>query len=273
MRKLSVAFLVVAAAFALNAPVFADDDPSLEQIYAAANGGHLDDAQKMINKVLVDHPKSAKAHFVAAELAAREGNLGVARSELGEAEQLKPGLPFAKPQAVASLRAQLGQRSGGALMIAPQQHTFPWIPVVLLGGLVLIIWAVVRRRNTAVAQYPASYPGAMPGAAAAPGPYGGPGYGPGYGAPMGGGIGSGIAGGLASGLAVGAGVVAGEELARHFLDGDHHQGSVSPAYTEVPPPANTDMGGNDFGVSDNGGWDDSGGGGFGGDSGGGGDWS
>jgi uncharacterized protein len=75
------------------------------------------------------------------------------------------------------------------------------------------------------------------------------------------GIGSGIAGGLASGLAVGAGVVAGEELARHFLDGDRHEGGVPPAPSRGPGRRTSDMGGNDFGVNDAGGWDDSGGGG------------
>jgi hypothetical protein len=230
----------------------------------------------MIDQVLVEHPRSARAHYVAAELAAREGKLGVARSELSQAEQLNPGLPFEKPQAVEALKAQLGERHATALALAPQpapQHSFPWGPVLLLGGLVLFVVWLIRRRSAMPVQYPGgAYSGAVAGG---PSPYGpGGGYGPGYGAPMGGGIGSGIAGGLASGLAVGAGVVAGEELAHHFLDGDRHEGSgAQPVYNnEVPPPSNNDMGGNDFGMNDTSGWDDSGGGGF-GDGGGGGDWS
>jgi hypothetical protein len=263
MRNVHAAFLVLAATAAFAAPVFADNDPSMQQIYDTANAGHVSQAQQMIDQVLRDHPRSAKAHYVAAELAAREGSMGAARSELGQAEQLDPGLPFAKPQAVQALKAELGARpGGGAVLLAPQQHSFPWMPVILLVGLVMLVWSFVRRRNAAVAPYPGSaYPGA-PGAPMGAGPYAGPGV---YGGPGAGGIGSGIAGGLASGLAVGAGVVAGEELARHFLDGDRHEGGVAPAYTEAPP-SNGDMGGNDFGVDDTGGWDDSGGGG-------GGDWS
>ena len=148
---------------------------------------------------------------------------------------------------------------------------FPWVTLLILAGAVFLLMRVFRRRPP-YSQYPAPGPGVGGGPmGGAPGSYG-PGYGPG---PMGGGgIGSGIAGGLASGLAVGAGVVAGEELAHHFLDGGHGGSGIIPAAEAgESSPANSDMGGADFGVSDPGsGWDD-GGGGFGGDSGGGGDWS
>ena len=45
--------------------------------------GHLDQAQQMMTQVLADHPNSAKAHYVQAELYAREGKAALARSELG----------------------------------------------------------------------------------------------------------------------------------------------------------------------------------------------
>ena len=276
MRNLRNGFMVLAASLALASPLFAANEPTEQQIYEEARAGHLEHAQQMIEQVLADHPNSARAHYVAAEIAAREGKLAVARSELSQSERLDPGLPFAKPQAVEALKAQLGERrSSGVLMAAapqPAQRNFPWGPVIGLGLLVAFVVFLIRRRSTPPVQYPGgAYSGA--GVAGGPGPYAGPGYGPGYGAPMGGGIGGGIVGGLASGLAVGAGVVAGEELAHHFLDGDRREGGVQPAYSDVPPaPSNSDMGGNDFGMTDTSGWDDAGGGGF-GDSGGGGDWS
>ena len=91
----------------------------------------------------------------------------------------------------------------------------------------------------------------------------------------GGGIGSGIVGGLATGAALGAGMVAGEELVHHFTDGNRdnyipNQGGGG--WDNAPPAQNTDMGGNDFGISDAGSWD-SGGGGGGDSGGGGGDWN
>lgn len=274
MRRLLIAATLAATVtvgVALTAPAFADSDPTMDQIYAAASGGHIDQAQQMITQVLADHPTSAKAHYVQAELYAREGKTALARSELGAAEQLKPGLPFANPRSVTELKAQLGLRSSvvGQPVVRSEHAAprFPWGTLLILAGVVGILMMVFRRR-TSYGQYPVAGPGGVSGA---PGSYGPGGYGPG---PMGGGgIGSGIAGGLASGLAVGAGVVAGEELAHHFLDGGHGGGGIiPPAEAGESGLGNSDMGGADFGVNDPGsGWDD---GGFGGgDGGGGGDWS
>ena len=271
MRRFLAAAVALAAtatfAFAMMSPVFADSDPTVDQIYAAANSGRLDQAQQMITQVLADHPGSARAHYVQAELYAREGKTSLARAALATAEQLKPGLPFANPRSVQELKAQLGL-SGGALRPAaigsvPAEPRFPWGPVLVLVAAVGILWMVFRRRRPA-AQYPATA-----GMGGAPGAYG-PGVGP---APMGGGgLGSGIVGGLASGLAVGAGVVAGEELAHHFLDGGRGGGVIPPAEAGESGFSNSDMGGSDFGVNDPGsGWDD--GGGLGGGDSGGGDWS
>jgi len=279
MRRLFTAATLAATAtfaLALTSPVFADSDPTVDQIYSAASSGHLDQAQQMISQVLADHPNSARAHYVQAELYAREGKTSLARSELATAEQLQPGLPKENPRSVQQLKSQLGL-SGGVMRPSgmtptvirqvPAERSFPWGTVLILGGAVALLLMVFRRRSS-YAQYPATGPGVG----------GAPGYGPGYGpapgyGPPGGGIGSGIAGGLASGLAVGAGVVAGEELAHHFLDGGRGGGVVPPAEAGESGSGNADMGGHDFGVNDPGsGWDD-GGGSFGGDSGGGGDWS
>jgi hypothetical protein len=271
-RLLAAATLAATATFALAlaSPAFADSDPTVDQVYTAANSGHLDQAQQMITRVLADHPSSAKAHFVQAELYSREGKFALARSELATAEQLQPGLPKENPRSVQELKAQLGNSGGGVMRptvsrSVPAERAFPWGTVLILAAVVGILLMVFRRRSYA------QYPAAGPGVGGAPGASG---YGPGYGpAPMGGGgIGSGIAGGLASGLAVGAGVVAGEELAHHFLDGGRGGGIIPPAEAGESGAGNADMGGQDFGVNDPGsGWDD--GGSFGGDSGGGGDWS
>jgi len=273
----------MASAVALSAPVLAAD-PSRHEIYEAATTGHLDQAQRMIEQVLKDHPGSAEAHYIAAEVYAREGNFGVARSQLAQAEQIDPSDAFAKPEAVRALKAELAgsparAATGGTLVPVRSEpaHGFPFFPVLLLVGLIAIVWMVVRRRSAPVVYsgYPAA---AGPGAPYAAGPGYGPGYGPtpmGGGVMGGGGIGSGIAGGLASGLAVGAGVVAGEELAHHFLDGGERREFVQAPPEQVAPPQNGDMGGEDFGTTGADGWDDSssGGGDFGGGGGGGDDWT
>lgn len=242
----------------------------MHQIYEAARGGHLDQAQQMITQVLIDHPNSANAHYVQAELYAKEGKIPLARAELGTAERLNPGLTEFNARSVQELKSQLGMSTGSRLGAptafgSPRSEAhFPWGTVLILAVVVGVLMMLFRRR-TPINQYPATGPG--PGMGGAPGG----GYGPGYGQPPmgGGGMGSGIAGGLASGLAVGAGVVAGEELAHHFLDGGHREGGViPPAEASEPGSSNSDMGGDDFGANDPGSWDDGGGGGGGGD-----DWS
>lgn len=269
MRKLLLAAAwSVSAALAFSSPVFAQADASMNQIYQAAAAGHLDQAQTMITQVLADHPNSAKAHYVQAELYAKEGKASMGRVELGIAERLSPGLPSFSPRSVQELKSQLGLSAGQGAMTrqvtsdSPRASRFPWGALLIGVAVVALLMMVFRRRtyNT----YPS---GAGPGMGGTPAGYG-PGYGP---QPMGGGIGSGIAGGLASGLAVGAGVVAGEELAHHFLDGGRRDGGVIPAADAADAPmSNNDMGGADFGSNDSGSWDD--GGGFGG-GGGGDDWS
>ena len=277
MRRLLAATLAATTltlAVSLSSPVLAADsaEPTVHQIYEAAAAGRFDQAQQMMDQVLRDHPKSAKAHYVQAELYAKEGKTALARAELNQAEEIEPGLTHENPRSVEALKAQLGMIPRASqtprvigMTSAPASRSFPWMPVIVLALVIGVLWMLFRRRSS-YAQYPAA---ASP-MGGAPGGYAGPGgYGPG--GPMGGGgIGSGIAGGLASGLAVGAGVVAGEELAHHFLDGGSRQGIVAPpADNGWQQPSNGDMGGSDFGVNDPGSWDDSSGGG----GGGGGDWS
>jgi len=86
----------------------ADADPTVQQIYREFRAGHLERAQGMLDQVLRDHPRSAKAHFVQAEIDAAEGHRDLARAELARAEQLKPGLPDVKPRAVKELKEKLG---------------------------------------------------------------------------------------------------------------------------------------------------------------------
>lgn len=239
---------------------FADDVPTLHQIYEAAQAGRMNDAQAMINKVLKEHPGSAKAHYVDAELLARTGRMAEARAELGTAERLEPGLPFATPQAVQQLRSLVSQ-DRAKLMPATTSQTpqqgFPWGWLLLGIGSIAIITFIMRSlarpgANVMQPAYPSAYPGNMP----PPGymPAGGAGYGPG--AP---GMGSGIISGLATGAALGAGMVAGEELVHHFIDGNSGNANAAP----MAQPMNTawdnpsdNMGGQDFGIADNTSWDD-----------------
>jgi len=98
---------VLAAAMLCLAPAFAAEDATMHEVYTAAQAGKFDQAQAMMDKVLRDHPKSAKAHFVESELLAKQGRMTNAEAEFKTAERLAPGLPFAKPASVEQLQARL----------------------------------------------------------------------------------------------------------------------------------------------------------------------
>lgn len=242
-------------------------EPTIAQIYQAANGGELDRANAMIDKVLHAHPKSAKAHYVKAELAARGRQWDLAHEELAKAETIAPGLPFAKSESVQALRNQLANATKASTnavtnpvttdppatrrMGAPAsgQRSFPWgtlaiVALIVFGGVMLL-----RRRTMEPAASPA---GAAYGYEPMPQQQ-----------PS---MGSTLARGLGTGLAVGAGVVAAEEIGRRmFGHGEANAAPLQPRdYGNAPTldqiddgmrhNLNTDMGGDDFGIADDG-WD------------------
>ena len=119
-------FRVLLLCLALNTSwVLAQAEPSMADIYAAAQSGQLDKAQTMIQQVLVSHPHSAKAHYVRAELFAREGKGRLAQESLLEAERLSPGLTFAKADAVSALKAQIAELGARAGSVQSSAHTGP----------------------------------------------------------------------------------------------------------------------------------------------------
>lgn len=272
IKRMSISLLAVLALGVAGA-AGAATDPTSQQIYAAAQSGRLPEAQQMINQVLQDYPNNARAHFIAAELDARAGDLGAAREQLATARQLDPNEAFTNPRALSALERQLtGMRP--SVIVNPQpfvpahRSSVPWGWIIVLAAGALVLLAMVRSR--ARQSYTQNYgPGGLP--PGNPGMQPGYGYGPGYPPPGG----SGLMGNLASGLAVGAGVVAGEELVRHMIGGNSANAAPLPEQY-ADPPQNQDMGGANFGSPDAGSWDtDSSGGdsgGWGGDSGGG-DWT
>ena len=262
-------------------PAFAAD-ATKDEVYQKAKSGDIDGALALMAPVLKDHPDSAKAHYIEAELLAKANRLDEARTELAKAKSLAPGLPGVNSRAVRELEAKLNSPTGlvpanrvsGAMapgMVAPQERhsSIPWGLIIIAGVVIFGVLALLRRRSTP--PYVQTYGGAsgvQPGYGA---PMPGPGYGPGYGAPgYGGGMGGGggLMGSLASGAAMGAGFAVGEEVVDHMMGGGERgerYGGGGGGYADNQPQVdpNADMGGNDFGVSGGDSWDDgsSGGGG------------
>ena len=266
LRRTLIALTMLTLLAAAGGPAFAAD-PTMHEVYQAAEAGDYKQAQAMMDQVLRDHPNSAKAHFVEAELLAKQGRLSDAQRELGTAERLDPSLGFAKPQAVQELKARLAPayavRQPAA---AAPAGGFRWGPLLLLVGIVALVVIAIRAFRSRPQYTPQGQP--LPGyggGAAAAQPYGMGGVGP---VQPSGGMGSGILGGLATGAAVGAGVVAGEALMHRVLDGGHRpdDGLSSLANAEIGSMPSMgepqyDMGGDDFGVNDSSSWDDASGGG------------
>lgn len=272
---LGLSLFVCAIAAALHSAGALAADASIQQVYEAANAGNYSQAQRMMNQVLHDHPGSAKAHFVEAELLAKQGLRARSASELQSAERIDPALSFARPAAVQALKAHLaapasgGQLQYGAAQLNPAHAGFPWGVIVTIMCLAAAVAFFLRARRQTQSYLPAGGNTGAPLPTGASLPYGaqppyapgyGSGYGPGY-APMSGGMGSSILGGLATGAAVGAGMVAGESLMHHVLDGGRSQAAAFgngyvPLDGAQGVDGSYDMGGNDFGVADASSWDD-----------------
>ena len=117
------------AVFAFVGDARSAAEPTMHQIYEAATAGHLAEAQGMISQVLANHPKSAKAHWVQAEVYAKANKTNLARAEVLEAERLNPGLTEISANSVRQLKAELGLADSG-----PRETRIPLLR--MSGGLI-----------------------------------------------------------------------------------------------------------------------------------------
>lgn len=163
----------LASALALSVPAYAAE-PTIHDVYVAAEAGKFTEAQAMMDQVLKAHPNSATAHFVEAELLAKQGKFVQAQAELAVAERIAPGLPKVDPKALSKLRTLLveGQKPRSSYAQtpartdsrsdsnfsnsnygAPKSSGIPWGTVLIMGaGLLGFIWLATRfmaRRNQA----------------------------------------------------------------------------------------------------------------------------
>lgn len=211
---LTMAALAGFLGFGFGGAALAQTEPTMSEIYQMAQSGKLDQAQTMVQQVLVIHPNSARAHFVQAELYGRQGQAARGRDALAAAEKIAPGLPFAKPEAVQALRTQLASKSpapagkepaarsltgGGnsntgssgasAAPAAPAKSSFPIGLGLALGGAAIAFAIFMLRKKPAARDPSATGDFSNPNAGMGnPGAAGGPG------SVIGGGINSGLSG-------------------------------------------------------------------------------
>ncbi|MGJ7531845.1 MULTISPECIES: tetratricopeptide repeat protein [unclassified Variovorax] len=249
---LILVFGMPSPALAKTAGAPATKEPTIQQIYEAANGGRMAEADAMIAKVLKNHPNSAKAHYVHAELLAMNGKLDDARDELSQAKELSPGLKFAKADSVAKLERKLEKPAEikaeppppvpspvTAPALSPEKADtasssgpIPWTPIGIV-ALFIVAYLVFQRRRRATTFD-------VPAAAGAP-RFSRPtsdssmGYGSAdqdreypASAPAAASQGPGIGGALAAGAVAGVGAVVAGEVLRHLLNdrSDDNRGST-----------------------------------------------
>ncbi|NVM90651.1 tetratricopeptide repeat protein [Variovorax sp. SG517] len=257
-RLLASLAFTVALAFGMLAPALAKTatpaaaaakEPTIQQIYEAASNGKMADADAMIAKVLKNHPKSAKARYVHAELLAMKGELDDARDELALAKELSPGLKFAKAESVAKLERKLEKPvetkpepppvpSPAAALASGKTDTgsssgpIPWGPIGIV-ALFVVAYVVFQQRRRATT-FEAPVPAGSGTRFSRPTSDSSMGYGRtddyrDYGsAPPAPSQGPGIGGALAAGAAAGVGAVVAGELLRHMMNdrSDEHRGST-----------------------------------------------
>jgi len=267
MSRIFFRSMLISAALCVGL-AWAQAEPTIAEIYAAAQSGKLEQAQVMVQQVLISHPKSAKAHFVQSELFARQGNMSRAREALALAETEAPGLPFAKPEAVQHLRAQLAMTPSSQATVAaeatytskpPASSSGGWLlPVLLTAGVMFLGYFIFRKKSPTTTQQTPTYADGLSG----PQTFGAQNYGqPMSGQATGSGLGGKIMGGVATGLAVGAGVVAAEAIGRSLMGGQDARASSTENYGNGASEnfnGNADLGGQSFGINDASAWDDAG---------------
>jgi ATP/maltotriose-dependent transcriptional regulator MalT len=97
----------------LSAGVYAAADPTMHQVYQAAENGRMTEAQQMVDQVLRDHPKSSKAYYLEAELEAKQERLAKGRAELARAEELSPTYLSPRPRRADAPRTAIRSKYGG----------------------------------------------------------------------------------------------------------------------------------------------------------------
>jgi hypothetical protein len=226
----------------LTGSAFAADGP--KEVEAAIRQGNYTLAEQDLRQAIVEHPQSAKAHYMLAQVLAHEGNIGDAQKEASQAEAIDSKISFTDPAKFNHFQAELSQalapstgvRSGAAM--APAGRAAPYAaaeqpavaqprtrgsiwPWVIGAVIVFLLFGWLRRRQQGAMVNPGygnqGYGAPGPQNPYGNGPYPPPGYQPG---PQGGpGIGGSILGGLAGGV-LGAAAVNAYENHERREEGD-----------------------------------------------------
>ena len=216
--------------------------PTLQQVQEEVRLGHLANAESMMREVVAARPESARAHYVYAEVLARNGNFDQAAEQARLARTADPKITFTDPEKFKAFEQLLQREQAAATGQARQAPSASrldtpagrvdapaarreaadgggipgWIWLVGIGVVGFVVWRAAQRRRAAAAAaggapYASTASSTGPGPVYGPaGPYGQPGQPgqPGYG-PYGQPVPPGRSGMLGTGLAAAGGFAAG----------------------------------------------------------------
>lgn len=158
----------------------ATDTPN--DVKALIARGDYGGAEAMLRQAVSEHPASAKAHYVLAEVLAHRGDIGEARAEATMAATLDPDTHFTKPATFQAFERELdtalapaaARRTASAAAIAPTVATATGrgsshlVGLVSVGGIALLLAIFLMRRKRDTAPTPGGLPYPPPVDAGAP---------------------------------------------------------------------------------------------------------
>lgn len=243
MKKFYKIFLI----FFLMTTVALANIPSIHAISQTVNSGNLRQAHQMIEAVLQVHPKSAKAHYVDAQILVLQGNPQGAKHALEIARELDPNLSFVDQQNVIKLQQRIT-----SLTHSHPKSNHSWVPWIILAIALLVlyfIWKNASKRKMSYQNTPSSLANQHNQNNSQTAQNNG-GSGNGF-------FGNGIFGNIMSGLAMGAGFAAGERVVDNLMDS--HDSNTDQPQTDFQNDNEQgyfDSADNDFGIDDSSSWDD-----------------
>ena len=169
--------LILLLALLILAPLAAAAD-SPKDVQALIARGDYPGAEALLRNAIAEHPQSAKAHYVLAEVLAHEGNIGEAKTEASKAATLDPGTHFTDPAKFQAFQRKLNEALAPAANIrttaAPVRNGETGQPargeggssnllkILAIGAGIALIASLWMRRKRADDGPLAGYPSAQP---------------------------------------------------------------------------------------------------------------
>ncbi|MDR6937350.1 tetratricopeptide repeat protein [Luteibacter sp. 3190] len=171
MARLVLFLLLLGASLA-----HAADSP--KDVQALIARGDYAGAEAMLREAVAEHPQSAKAHYVLAEVLAHRGNIADAKAEATKAATLDPSTRFTDPAKFQAFQRELDAALGSTTQ-APRGDTAArfgddarsatgsggsshFTTILVIGGVVILALILLMRKKRDATPVPGPYAGTPP---------------------------------------------------------------------------------------------------------------